>query len=143
MNGAVAQPMLLLLEDEAVNRALLRAALRRTSDPLLQAARLVETTTISEARSALARERVDVALLDVRLPDGSGLDLAREIVARADPHRPRVVVVSASVLPPQRDAALEARCDALVSKPYRPADLVETVSQLLPDKVAARTNAGA
>lgn len=35
--------------------------------------------TLSEARAILARERVDLALVDVYLPDGSGIDLVREM----------------------------------------------------------------
>ncbi|WP_041944331.1 response regulator [Tsukamurella paurometabola] len=35
--------------------------------------------TVSEARAVIARERVDLALVDVYLPDGSGIDLVREL----------------------------------------------------------------
>ncbi|NMD55523.1 MULTISPECIES: response regulator [Tsukamurella] len=35
--------------------------------------------TVSEARAILERERVDLALVDVYLPDGSGIDLVREL----------------------------------------------------------------
>ncbi|MBS4100205.1 response regulator [Tsukamurella paurometabola] len=35
--------------------------------------------TVSEARAILDRERIDLALVDVYLPDGSGIDLVREM----------------------------------------------------------------
>ncbi|GAA1090489.1 response regulator [Tsukamurella spumae] len=35
--------------------------------------------TLSEARAILERERIDLALVDVYLPDGSGIDLVREM----------------------------------------------------------------
>jgi two-component system CitB family response regulator len=35
--------------------------------------------TLSEARGVIARETVDLALVDVYLPDGSGIDLVREL----------------------------------------------------------------
>ncbi|AUN39905.1 Transcriptional regulatory protein CitT (plasmid) [Tsukamurella tyrosinosolvens] len=35
--------------------------------------------TLSEARAILERDRVDLALVDVYLPDGSGIDLVREM----------------------------------------------------------------
>ncbi|WP_019203746.1 response regulator [Tsukamurella sp. 1534] len=35
--------------------------------------------TVSEARAIAAREKVDLALVDVYLPDGSGIDLVREL----------------------------------------------------------------
>lgn len=40
---------------------------------------VARATTCAEARRLLAREAVDVALVDVRLPDGSGLELLREM----------------------------------------------------------------
>ncbi|CAM3899460.1 response regulator [Tsukamurella ocularis] len=35
--------------------------------------------TLSEARAILERDRIDLALVDVYLPDGSGIDLVREM----------------------------------------------------------------
>ncbi|CAM3824942.1 response regulator [Tsukamurella strandjordii] len=39
--------------------------------------------TLSEARALVAREEIDLALVDVYLPDGSGIDLVRELRADA------------------------------------------------------------
>jgi two-component system KDP operon response regulator KdpE len=79
---------------------------------------------------------VDILLLDVRLPDGSGLDLARELVAN-DAARPRIVILSASVLPAERAAAIEVGCDAFLGKPYRPADLLDLLGLLAPEPSGA------
>jgi DNA-binding NarL/FixJ family response regulator len=48
--------------------------------------------TLAEAR-ALLNERVDLFILDLALPDGSGIELIEEIRAR-DPHEPHVLVLS-------------------------------------------------
>lgn len=125
------QRRILLLEDEAVNRSLVRAVLSRSDAPELKSARLLEATTIAEAHAVLAAADVDVALLDVRVPDGSGLDLARELARRNGQRRPAIVIVSASVLATERDAAMQAGCDAFLPKPYRPSELIETISRLL------------
>lgn len=122
---------ILHVEDEELNRALLRAMLSRASDPRLTAATLEEARTLAEARQALQKHNVDLVLLDVRLPDGSGLDLVREIKAE----RPDlgVVVMSASVLPEEREHAMHSGCDAFLGKPYRAADLMAAIRQFLPD----------
>ena len=125
-----AQARILHVEDEALNRSLLRAVLDRASDSRIRSAVLDEASDLDGARRYLADHPVDLVLLDVRLPDGNGLDLVREIKSR-DPDL-AVVVMSASVLPQERDEATRAGCDAFVSKPYLAQDLVETIGRLLP-----------
>lgn len=121
-----------MVEDDPTNRLLLRAVLSRASDPRIQAASVVETTTLQEARHALEASAPDLIFLDVRLPDGNGLDLAREIsMAHPDGSRPRILVLSASVLQPERDAVTDAGCDAFLGKPYRPRDLLDAIDGLL------------
>jgi diguanylate cyclase (GGDEF)-like protein/PAS domain S-box-containing protein len=51
------------------------------SDGLRDSVRVVEAATLAEMRAAWAAERPDVVLLDHRLPDGEGLDAARELLA--------------------------------------------------------------
>jgi CheY-like chemotaxis protein len=120
---------ILVVEDESMNRALLRATLARAPEPM-RGAELLEAETIAAARRFIRDGRVDIVLLDIRLPDGSGLDLARELVDM-NGARPRIVVLSASVMPEERASALSAGCDAFLPKPYRPADLVELIGTLL------------
>jgi two-component system KDP operon response regulator KdpE len=151
----------LLVEDEFLNRSLVRAILSRSQDHRLRTAAMVEASTLLAARQALAESAPDVILLDVRLPDGSGLDLAREWVAgdsgshgsragdsRADippagdarggglggraRRRPLIVALTAGALPEQRAAAVDAGCDAVILKPYT-ADEFESVLVTLLD----------
>ena len=131
-----ARASVLLIEDEAPNRALARAVLARATDPRVANVVLLEAPSLARAREILASEPVDLVLLDVRLPDGDGLDLASELYARGDANRPTVVVLSASVLPAERDAALRSGADAFLAKPYHPADLVAVVARLLDDRTA-------
>jgi two-component system KDP operon response regulator KdpE len=122
---------LLLVEDEAINRILLREALRRAVDPRLRAVDIREANNLADARAFLAAGPIDLVILDIRLPDGSGLDLAREMATLADARRPKVVVMSASVLPSERSAAMAAGCDAFIAKPFRMTELYETLGRLL------------
>jgi CheY-like chemotaxis protein len=126
-----APPVLLVIEDEAPNRALVRAILSRAADPRLRDATLIEAADLAAARSILAKQAVTVVLLDVRLPDGNGLALARELRSRASADRPRVLILSASVLPNERETALAAGADGFLGKPYKPPDLVAWLLQLI------------
>lgn len=121
---------ILHVEDEAPNRALLRAVFARCPDGSISGATLREAGDLAEARRIVAAEVVDVVLLDVRLPDGNGLQLARELSVGSSP-RPDVVVMSASVLPAERDAALAAGAGHFLPKPYVPAELTRLIGALL------------
>jgi len=97
----------------------------------LREAILIEAPDLATARSVLASHSVTLVLLDVRLPDGNGLSLARELRNRPAEQRPRVLVLSASVLPDERATALAAGADGFLGKPYRPAELVSQLIELI------------
>ena len=125
---------ILLVEDEELNRALVRAVLARADVAAVREAEVVDASTIAAARDKLGDDTIDLILLDMNLPDGHGLTLARELArGRPDGHaRPSVIAVTASVLPQDREAAVEAGCDGFLDKPYAAADLIATVARHLP-----------
>jgi two-component system KDP operon response regulator KdpE len=122
---------IIVVEDEATNRELLRAVLARSRDPRLTTADVVEAASLTAGRQALEECTPDLIILDVRLPDGSGLEIARDLKQVGKPEALRVIAMSASVLPPDRAAALEAGCDVFLPKPFQPAELVATIQRLL------------
>jgi CheY-like chemotaxis protein len=122
--------VVLVVEDEEPNRALLRAVLARAIDDRLRDLTLLEAPDLATARAILATNHVDLVLLDVRLPDGNGLSLITDDAARQD-LAPPFVVLSASVLPTERAAALAIGAASFIAKPYRPADLLEAVAEAL------------
>ena len=124
----------LLVEDEALNRALVRAILQRSDGP--PGIELVEAETIEAARQALDSGPVDVVLLDVRLPDGSGLDLARDLRERPGPV-PLIAILSASVLADERERAEASGADAFMGKPFAPRELVALLEDFR-GRIAAR-----
>ena len=122
----------LLVEDEALNRALVRAIVGRGGGTVTVV--LTEAGTIAAARTVLDREEVDVMLLDVRLPDGSGLDLASELRRRAaEPDSgfavPLIAILSASVLAEEREAAENSGADAFLGKPFAPRELISLLER--------------
>jgi two-component system KDP operon response regulator KdpE len=126
---------ILLVEDEELNRTLVKAVLARADVAAVRDAEVVDAGTLARARDRLGTEDVDLVLLDMNLPDGNGLTLARELAEGGMPAgrtKPAVVAVTASVLPQDRAAAIEAGCDGFLDKPYAAADLVATVARHLP-----------
>jgi len=120
-----AQAVILAIEDEPRNAALLRAALRPDSFELH-----IETS-LADGRAWLAERVPGVILLDRHLPDGDALELVREL--RAGPHGPawRILLVTASVLDADREAAAEAGCDAFIAKPINVRGLIEEIRRQL------------
>ena len=119
---------ILALDDDPVNMSLIRAIVSRASDPAIRGATMHEATTLAAARAVLAREPIDILLLDVHLPDGLGLDLATDL--RRDEVDIKIVALTASVLPADQQAALAAGCDAFLAKPYPAAALVAAIGEL-------------
>ena len=82
----------------------------------------------SRRRAILADADVRAILLDVRLPDGSGLDLATEMRQRSD--RPWIVVMSASVHPDDQRHAYAAGADLFLGKPIAPGRLTGVLQRI-------------
>jgi two-component system KDP operon response regulator KdpE len=121
--------VVLVVEDDPAILALLRVTFERAQGGPLRDVRMVDAADLKNARRLIASEAPDVVVMDVRLPDGNGLDLVREL--RGGGSIGAVIIASASVLPAERDAAVAAGADVFLPKPYRPNDLVEAVADLL------------
>lgn len=85
----------------------------------------------TELLSKLQQELPDLVLCDVVMPDISGYDVCQRI--KSDPatlHVP-VVLLTGTFEPFDRERALAAGCDAIVTKPFEARALISTVDQLL------------
>jgi two-component system response regulator PilR (NtrC family) len=103
------RPLALIVDDEADIRELLEITLLRMGIDTVSAANL------AEARQALSQQQFDLCLLDMRLPDGDGIELVREIVAR-HPQTP-VAMITAHGNMETAVEALKAGAFDFVSKP--------------------------
>jgi DNA-binding NarL/FixJ family response regulator len=86
---------------------------------------MIEARTASAARAALKNGTPDVSVIDINLPDGSGLELTREFVARDA--NAKVVVFSMSDTPMLAIQAIECGAKGYVSKNGNPSDLKDAV----------------
>jgi two-component system response regulator RegX3 len=89
---------------------------------------VVGATNIAEARAILATSKPDLVLLDVMLPDGSGIDYCREL--HDTTHIP-VIMVTARTSEVDIVLGLEIGAADYVTKPYRLRELVARIRAVL------------
>jgi len=80
--------------------------------------------------NAAVRIRPDLVLLDISMPAGNGLDLARQIQASVSPHLP-IIFLTASKRPDLKDKAEELGAFAFFEKPYEGEALLAAVRRAL------------
>ena len=72
--------------------------------------------TLQEGRAVLGRECFDLLILDINLPDGSGLELLRQL--RAAGNSTPVILLTANDLELDEVTGLEAGADDYITKPF-------------------------
>ncbi|MDA0165093.1 response regulator [Solirubrobacter ginsenosidimutans] len=115
----------LIAEDDDSLRALMRLTIDVGG---------LDIDEVPDGNTALATARAtppDLVLVDWMMPGLSGLDLCRAL--RADPATAgaTIVMVTARVLPEDREAAFAAGVDHYVGKPFSPDALLDTVRYAL------------
>ena len=104
--------LVVMIEDNEANIEVVRGLLAPRPQVTLQTYR-----EGSEGLAAVRRLRPDLVLLDLDLPDVDGLTVLRRLQGDEDTHAIPVIVVSASVMPQQVDAALAAGAAEFLTKP--------------------------
>ncbi len=101
---------ILVVDDEEAARYGIRKALQARETILLEA------HDLRSARFTIDKENPDLVLLDVNLPDGSGLDLLKELSARPQP--PTVIIITAHGSERLAIDAIRAGAYEYLSKPF-------------------------
>jgi len=102
---------ILVVDDHELNVALLERFLELDGHEVRAAG------TVADAERALAEEQPAMIVLDLNLPDGSGLELTRKLKSHPVTASIPILACTAGVMPADEHEALEAGCDAYVSKP--------------------------
>jgi CheY-like chemotaxis protein len=127
------RPLVLVVDDMADTRRLMRRVLERAS------LRVAEAATGEAALKRIRQARPDAVVLDLRLPGMSGLEVARAV--RADANAAvagtPILACSASVQPEVQREALDAGCDAFEGKAFD----IRSFADLLLGLIARRSPA--
>jgi len=130
------------VEDDELNRKLVRSTLARSANSAVRGALLLEAGTLAEARAQLAADSVGIVILDLTLPDGDGRALLSEL--GLTPGQTPVVIAVTGGGDQARGEALAAGCTAVLAKPYHAVALDDLLGDLLAaDPRAAGEPAGA
>ena len=116
-------PRVLYIEDHADTRELVTLVLQHRSYEV------VTGSTIQSGVALAESQHFDLYLLDSWLPDGSGLDLCRQI-REFDKATP-IVFYSAAAYEIDRDEALKCGAQAYLVKPSQPSELCNLVTSMI------------
>jgi PAS domain S-box-containing protein len=121
-----AQRQVLYIEDEPLNVLLMQEVFKARPHWALQVA-----TDGGSGLDAARAQRHDLLLIDMNLPDMSGLELIRTL--RADPRTSglQCIALSADAMQTQIDAALAAGFDGYWTKPINVAHILDGLGQAL------------
>ncbi len=93
--------------------------------------RVLKTTRSAPALDMMAAERPDVVILDIMMPETSGLDILREMRVTPGLEDIPVVVVSAKSMPVDIKSGMEAGASNYLTKPVGFLELKEAVERAL------------
>ena len=115
------KPQMLIVDDERDIRSLLAEIFKPSFD-------VTAKGSLNEAKGLLHREKYEIVLLDLDLPDGSGFDLVASL--NGSLNRDRVLIISAHKGREQMERANQLGISHFFEKPLDLTALSKTVTQL-------------
>lgn len=116
---------ILYVEDNSDNRKLVRRVLE------VEGYAVVEATNGFEAMDRLQTQPIDLALMDINMPDMDGYTLTSKIKAMPEFSKLPIVAVTANVMRGDRERSLQAGCDGYIQKPIDIDNLSQQIERFL------------
>lgn len=116
---------ILIVEDNDLNLKLFRDLL------MAHNYEIVETKDGLEAIRLARSENPDLILMDIQLPEVSGLDVTRRLKADTDVSHIPIIAVTAFAMKDDEEKILAAGCEAYISKPISIVPFLNTVRKFL------------
>ena len=118
--------LILVVEDQEDNRRIMRDLLTSVGYEV------IEAVTGEEGVATAETQRPDLILMDIQLPGLDGYEATRQIKANPDLEHIPIIVVTSYALSGDDVKAFEAGCNAYVSKPFSPRELLAKIREYLP-----------
>ena len=122
---------ILIVEDNDLNLKLFRDLLEANGYATF------ETKEGIEAISMTRNIQPDLIVMDIQLPEISGLDITRKIKADRDISHIPVIAVTAFAMKDDEEKIMAAGCEAYLSKPIGIDDFLSTIRRFLEPHLAA------
>ncbi len=117
---------ILVIEDHEENRRILRYLLTSAGYELIEAVTGEEGVTLAETNHP------DLILMDIQLPGLDGYEATRRIKGNPLLRQIPIIVVTSYALSGDDVKAFEAGCDAYVTKPFNPRQLLAKIREYVP-----------
>jgi two-component system phosphate regulon response regulator OmpR len=117
------QPQILVVDDDAEIRKLIARYMEE------QGFRVLVASKCADVHERIVTNQIDLIVLDVMLPDGSGLDLCRDL--RAARSNIPIILLTALKEDVDRIIGLEIGADDYLGKPFNPRELVARIRAVL------------
>ncbi len=118
--------VILVVEDQEDNRRIMRDLLTSVGYEVIEAVTGEDGVAMAESH------RPDLILMDIQLPGLDGYEATRQIKANPDLEHIPIIVVTSYALSGDDVKAFEAGCNAYVSKPFSPRELLAKIREYLP-----------
>lgn len=119
----IAKRKILVIDDAPTIRIFLRISLEA------QGAIFYEASTAADGLALAAREKPDLLVLDLGLPDRDGLEVLTEVKQGAKP--PTIIVLTVRKEQAVRDRALQLGARTFLTKPFVMEELSEAIGEAL------------
>jgi two-component system cell cycle response regulator DivK len=122
---------ILIVEDNELNLKLFRDLLTAHGYETIETKEGLEAITLTRS------ERPDLILMDIQLPEISGLDVTRRLKSEETLRDIPIIAVTAFAMKDDEEKILSAGCEAYISKPISIGPFLNTVRRFLGEEELA------
>ncbi|MFC1901484.1 response regulator [Chloroflexota bacterium] len=116
---------ILIVEDNPQNMRLIEMTLRAKDYTM------IEATDGKKALETAVREHPDLIIMDIQLPEMSGLDVTRKLRQLPEFNDVPILALTAYAMKGDREKLLNAGCDAYLPKPINTRELPGKIAEML------------
>lgn len=116
---------ILIVEDNPVHTRLIEMALRAKNYTILKA------TDGEEALDVATRERPDLIIMDLNLPQMTGFEVTKKLRENPEFRHTPIIALTAYAMREDRERVIESGCDMYMTKPINTRELPRVIAEML------------